>query len=145
MHVLKGKVTKLGLEIDVKVMPTSQRVAALKQAGLPFPQPMVIVGLLDTGAGCSCLDRGVVQGLGLDPRGVTRIHTPSTGTNYEERNQYDACLVIGEGYPKPLVLTLPVLGCDFASQGFFALIGRDVLDQCFLMYDGPARTFTLFF
>jgi hypothetical protein len=83
--------------------------------------------------------------MGLDPRGIVRIHTPSTGTNYEERNQYDASLVIGEGYPTPLTLTLPVLGCDFASEGFLALIGRDVLDRCFLMYDGPEKTYTLFF
>jgi hypothetical protein len=85
MHVLKGKVTELGPMVDVKVMPSSQRVAALKKAEMPYPQPLTVIGVLDTGAGCSCLDRTVVQQLGLDPRGIIRIHTPSTGTKYEER------------------------------------------------------------
>jgi len=140
MHVLKGKMTELGPMVDVKVMPSSQRVAALKKAEMPYPQPLTVIGVLDTGAGCSCLDRTVVQQLGLDPRGIIRIHTPSTGTKYEERNQYDVCMVIGEGCPEPLALTIPVLGCEFASEGFLALIGRDVLDRCLFEYNGPAKT-----
>ena len=105
----------------------------------------MITALIDTGAGCTAIDRHIATRLALEPRGVTKIHNPSTGTAYEERNLYDATLVIGEGYPTPLVVTLPVMESDFASQGFSALIGRDILDQCFLMYDGPAATFTLFF
>ncbi len=145
MHVLKGRVHGRGPMIDVKVMQSSQRVAALKQANLPYVHPVTILGLLDTGAGCSALDRGVIRTLGLNPTGMIKIHTPSTGTNYEERNLYDASLVIGEGYPKPLAVTLPILESDFASEGFLALIGRDILDQCFMMYDGPAASYTLFF
>jgi hypothetical protein len=145
MHVLKGRISKLGPMIDVKVMQSSQRVAALKRARMPYTQPVTVLALLDTGAGSSALDRQVVTSLGLGPTGIIKIHTPSTGTKYEERSLYDASLVIGEGYPTPLALTLPVLESDFASEGFLALIGRDVLDQCFLMYDGPAATFSLFF
>jgi len=145
MHVLKGRANERGLMIDIKVMQSNQRVDALKKADQPFSQPITILGLLDTGAGSTALDRGVVRSLGLQPRGITRIHTPSTGSQYEERNLYDAFLVIGENYPKPLALTLPVLECDLASEGFFALIGNDILGKCFLMYDGPEKSFTLFF
>lgn len=145
MHVLKGRVADRGPMIDVKVMQSQERVDALKQAKLSYSQPVTINGLLDTGASSSALDSNLVRSLGLEPRGIIKIHTPSTGSQYEVRNQFDACFVVGEGHPKPLVLTLPVLACDLASEGFLALIGRDILDQCFLMYDGPSSIFTLFF
>ena len=145
MHVLKGKTNERGLMIDIKVLQSEQRVYALKEAEQQFAPPVTIIGLLDTGAGSTALDRGIVQRLGLQPRGITRIHTPSTGDKYEIRNLYDACLVIGEGFPTPLVVTVPVLECDLASEGFYALIGNDILGKCFLMYDGPAKAFTLFF
>lgn len=145
MHVLKGKASNRGPLIEVKVMQSDQRVEALKRLGQSYVQPVVIPGLVDTGAGCTAIDRNVIHGLSLEPRGVTRIHTPTTGTDYEVRNLFDATLVVGEGYAKPLVLTIPVIESDFASQGFCALIGRDILDQCFFMYDGSAGTFSLFF
>jgi hypothetical protein len=85
----------------------------------------------------------VVSGLGLEHRGVVNIHTPSTGSAHVQLDQYDASLILGEGHPFPLVLTVPVVACDLTSQGFDALIGRDVLGRCQLHYDGPAGTFTL--
>ena len=44
MHVLKGKVTERGPMIEVKVMVTSQRVAALKQAGTETGTRLVCPG-----------------------------------------------------------------------------------------------------
>jgi hypothetical protein len=51
--------------------------------------------------------------------------------------------VLGEGQGDALVLTLSVIESDFAAQGFFALIGRDVLKSCRLIYDGPAEKLTI--
>jgi hypothetical protein len=143
MGRLEGRLTERGPMIDVKIMLTAQHVEALKRAGKPYAAPMTIRGLVDTGASSSCVDRNIVVGLGLAARGVVAIHTPSSGDAYEERLQYDACLVLGEGQGDALVLTLPVIESDFASQGFLALIGRDVLKSCRLIYDGPAETFTV--
>jgi len=103
MHVLKGAIRDRGLMIDVKVMQSDQRVEALKRSGAAYAQPVTITAQIDTGAGCTAIDRHIVARLALEPRGVTKIHTPSTGTAYEERNLYDATLVIGEGYPTPLL------------------------------------------
>jgi hypothetical protein len=143
MPRIEGKVDERGLLVDVKIMMTSSRVEALKRAGKPYAKPMTIVALVDTGASCSCVDRNVIAGLGLGKRGTVSIHTPSTGTGYIDRAQYDACLVLGEGQAGALVFTLPVIESEFASQGFLALIGRDVLGSCMLVYDGPASKFTL--
>lgn len=143
MPRIEGKVTERGPLIGVKIMLTSSRVEALKRAGQPYAAPQMILGLIDTGASCSSIDKNVIAGLGLSKRGVVPIHTPSTGPAYEYRDQYDACLVVGEGQPGALVFTLPVIESELATQGFLALVGRDVLDSCVLVYDGPASKFTL--
>lgn len=143
MGRLEGVLTERGPMVDVKLMLTAQRVAALKRAGRPFPQPMTVRALIDTGASCSAIDRNLARGLDLQPSGIVPIHTPSTGSAYEERLQYDVSMVLGEDQDNPLVVTMPVIESDFASEGFLALVGRNVLDLCVLVYDGPARTFTL--
>ena len=83
--------------------------------------------------------------LGLVERGKVSVHTPSTGSDYEAKDVFDACVVIGSGSPDPCVATIPVVASDFASEGFFALIGWTILERCFLVCDGPARVFTLSF
>jgi hypothetical protein len=54
-------------------------------------------------------------------------------------------MVLGETLPKSLIVTLPVIECDFSTQGFQALIGRDILRHCIFVCDGPADTFRLEF
>jgi hypothetical protein len=143
MPVLSGIVDRLGAMLDVKIMQSPQFVAALKTKNLAFAPPVVARGLIDTGASISAIDRRLVSVLGLQTRGTTAIHTPTTGTAYEIRNLYDVCLILGESQPQSLALVLPVIESEFASQGFEVLIGRDVLQKCDLRYDGPKNTFSL--
>jgi hypothetical protein len=79
----------VGPVIDVKVMQTNQRVEALKKAGQKYSSPVVIAGLIDTGASLSALDTVIVRMLGVAPRGVVSVHTPSTGAAYVTCNSYD--------------------------------------------------------
>ena len=116
---------------------------ALKKAGLPFSSPHVVLGLIDTGASLSALDESIVTALGLAPRNMISIHTPSTGAAYEKRMTFEALVVLGETSGKPLSKTITVLSCELATQGFFALIGRDLLQHCRFLYDGPENSFTL--
>jgi hypothetical protein len=44
-----------------------------------------------------------------------------------------------------LVLTVPVIATELASQGISALIGRDVLSSCLFVDDGNAGSFILAF
>lgn len=143
MPILSGQVDPRGLIVEVTVMLTPQRVQALKRAGLGFAGPLRVPSLIDTGASSSCLDLTVLGGLGLQPTGSTHIHTPSTGSQYETRDQYDVSLSLGVDQPHPLTLVLPVIGSSFASEGFLALIGRDVLCYCVLTYHGRGGQFAL--
>lgn len=132
-----------GAMLPIRVMQSDQYVEALKKAGLPFASPTTILAILDTGASGSAIDKDIVNQLSLQYRGYAEIHTPSTGPNVDYRGVYDATVVIGEGLSPPLVATLPLIECEFASRGFYALIGRDILNRCVLTFDGPAGSFHL--
>lgn len=132
-----------GATLFVRVMQSEDYVAALKQSGRPFAVPVSVPAILDTGASGSAIDREIVAQLSLPQLGSVEIHTPSTGTNVEFRDLHDATVVIGGGDPDPLVVTTGLIECEFASRGFFALIGRDILSRCVLEFNGPAGTFTL--
>lgn len=143
MGRLGGGMGTSGPRIDVKVMLPTTEVETRKKAGLDYGRPRVLRGLIDTGASCSAIDRDVAEDLKLTPRGFALVHTPTTGPDYVERLQYGACLVVGEGQPDALVLTLPVIESDLSTRDFQILVGRDVLRSCVFVYDGPTDVFTL--
>jgi len=73
--------------------------------------------------------------------------TPSTGSISHQTDQYDVGLAIpAPERAAPLLFpTVPVIACELLrSQGFHALIGRDILSQCVFVYNG-AGFFTLAF
>jgi hypothetical protein len=141
--ILTGKVSPWGPTVNIKAMQTNQRVEALKRAGQNFSSPMVVLGLMDTGASVSALDTQIVSSLGLAPRDIILIHTPPTGAACEKRISYDALFIAGKDTNDPLSKTIDVIGCELASQGFFALLGRNFLEACRFVYVGPDKSFSL--
>jgi hypothetical protein len=73
----------------------------------------------------------------------------STGGTFDLAHRYDVAITIpdpGANSKCHHVPTLPVLSRELrASCGLDAVIGRDVLKDCLLVYDGPAETFSLTF
>jgi hypothetical protein len=143
MAILTGKPGRQGAIVKVKVMQSEGRVAALKKAGRPFETPIVIFGLIDTGASSSVLDYRIVSHMKPEFRGPVSVQTPTTGSGFLTRDSYDVTLAFGEGQPDPLTITVLAIEADLITQGFDALIGRDVLSRCMLTYDGPANGFSL--
>jgi hypothetical protein len=119
---------------------------ALALVNQPVPNPIQILGMIDTGASCTCVDPIVLQQLSLSPTGSAPVFTPSTGPQPTPADQYDVSLLIyATTNAPPLVYhTIPVIQADLlAAQGFHALIGRDVLRGCLLFYDGQNNLFSL--
>ena len=56
---------------------------------------------------------------------------------------YDVSFVLGETETTSLIVPAPVIESEFATEGFLALLGRDVLRHCRFIYDGPEKLFTL--
>jgi predicted aspartyl protease len=143
LATLTDKLWQGGALVSIKVMQTQSQVESLKNAGLPFATPTVIIGLIDTGASRTVIESRIIKSMNLLQHGPVAIQTPSTGASFVVRDSYGATLVLGENEPDPLVVTVLAIEADIASQGFFALIGCDVLSRCVLTYDGPSGTYTL--
>lgn len=131
--------------IDAFVGVSSARHAALTAQNQAIPNPVRIRALVDTGASGTCVDPSVVASLGLTPTGQTPMSTPSTGTTPHIADQYDVSLIIPCQNKPPLVQQTVGVACVqlLAPQGFHALIGRDLLRQCVLTYDGTRGFFII--
>lgn len=123
------------------------RRAALIAAKQPVPNIQQIQGLVDTGASCTCVDPSVLNALGLSPTGQASVNTPSTGNTPHTADLYDVSVFVPGSDPGQralVVANIPVMCSELLqSQGFHALIGRDVLADCLLNYNGDEGTFTL--
>jgi hypothetical protein len=138
-----------GAIVNVSFMVSGPHREALKRAGKPIPEALVVRCLIDTGARGTAVDRTVVQSLGIPPSGTVLVHTSSTGQTPVRCNQFAVAvgIVMDDDhvhYPVRGVI-LQVTEMDLSRQNIQGLIGRDVLDQGIFLYNGCHRTLTLAF
>ena len=135
--------------LNVHLTVSEARRSALQSRGLEVPKPFRARGLLDTGASATCVDHSVPRALGLTtPTGEASMLTPSTQDGPVPANQYDCGLIIFATFNENpyFVRNLAVTEASlFERQGFHALIGRDVLANCVLIYNGTIEHYTLAF
>lgn len=127
--------------VNAVVAVSQPRAQVLRAAGQPVPTPVTIRALIDTGASGTCIDPSVLTALQLPQRGSVLVNTPTTGAAPVSAAQYDVALIIpGAPGDQPLVFqTIPVIASELlAAQAIHALIGRDILSRCVLMYNGAA-------
>ncbi|MBX3362873.1 MAG: hypothetical protein KF912_00395 [Phycisphaeraceae bacterium] len=92
------------------------------------------------------IDPSVIPPLGLHPASVMQAHTPSTDGQPIEMPVYDLSIWLYHAKSKhTLVRSFPVACAGLRSQGIDMLLGRDMLNECLLIYDGPARKYTISF
>lgn len=142
-HIIQP-ITHDGALVRAIIHISRERYSALLAAGVEAPEAISITALIDTGATGTCIDARVISQLGITPKGTVMVHTPSTGGIPVEIEQYDVAFGLFD--PKnqsKIITTLPVMASHF--DGFEALIGRDILDQLLLIYDGIAGQFTVAF
>lgn len=121
------------------------RIQALQAAGQPIPPPAKGTFLIDTGASCTCVDPALLAGLGIQPTGRVAIGTPSTAGVPHMCDQYDISIII-PGAPNGgahVIGAIPVVETHLQSQGIDGLIGRDVLKDCTLIYNGTGGHFAI--
>ena len=126
---------------------SQERHVALMAANLPIPASIPIRALVDTGASVTCIDPSILQSLALSPTGNATINTPSTGNSPIDVDQYDVGLIVppSAGNQHALILGTVAVICSelLISQGFHALIGRDILAHCLFYYNGVNGLFTI--
>lgn len=137
-----------GPVVTAAVSVSEGRRNALVAEGRAVPPMRIVRALVDTGASFTSVEPEVLRALELTPTGTIDIITPSTGTNVHTIDTYDVDFVIGAG-PADIPLSIPNLRIAssqlFLRQGIHALIGRDVLARCILIYNGAINAFSLCF
>lgn len=111
----------------------------------PIPAPVAGVALIDTGATRSCADNQVMSTLNVNPIGRVRLGTargrswhflyPAKFRFPEIRFEVEFSSVIG----------VDLRGQGIGKQRIIALIGRDLLSRCILVYNGTKGSFSLAF
>jgi hypothetical protein len=99
--------------------------------------------LVDTGASHCLIDEAVISGWGLHPKRAVSVRSASKQAQ-QQGQIYDLALELFVGNNTATwshraleVTALP--SHRFGGVPFKGLIGRDVLEQCRLVYDGPHR------
>jgi hypothetical protein len=134
----------VGPIIQVLIGVSSPRQQALTAAGIAIPAPVTGNFLIDTGASGTCVDPDLVKKLGIPPSGSISIQTPSTQGNPHQCSTYDVMLFIpSSASGGHFIEVMPVFETHLSGQGIDGLLGRDVLQNCVLIYNGTTNLFTL--
>ncbi|MFH1067354.1 MAG: retropepsin-like aspartic protease [bacterium] len=137
----------LGPLIDVFIGVSEPRHAALLKAGAVIPSAIVVKALVDTGASHTAVDPNVMTMLGLQPKRTAQTISPTTGVEPHTCHTYDVSIHVPLGTATTLFskLAWEVTCLKLKHQGFEMLLGRDILADGLLIYDGKAGTFAMAF
>jgi len=143
-----GMLLQAGPILPVQVQVPAALAQQLQATNQAIPTPIAGIALVDTGATMSAVEVTVVQSLGIQPVGTAVV---GTAGGKQMQAVYPARFSFpGTGLPHIDCSSLfgaSLLGISPAGGGqpLIALIGRDILTQFVLVYNGPAATFSLCF
>ena len=96
--------------------------------------------MIDTDAGCCCVEESVLRRLQLQPVNQVEVRSP----NGPRRQSVFLARFSFPGSAIPPV-DRAIVGVQMGDDETIALIGRDFLLQCLLVYNGPAGSCSLAF
>jgi len=131
--------TQRGPVVQVTVNVEQHIAQQLLQEGQVLPTPVSGLALLDTGATRTCIDETVAQSLHLPVIDVATIASATHAST--QQNVYPIQIEVSG---LPIKINAPkAIGVPLSVQGLIVLIGRDVLQNCTLFYNGLTGSFTL--
>jgi len=133
--LLRGPVFQVTLGIAESI---AQQLA---QQGQTVPEPIAGWALLDTGASSTCIDDAAAQKLKLPVIDKGKISSASHDSI--DVNIYPA-LISFTGTPIKVNI-LKAMGANLKSQDLIALLGRDMLQNFAVFYNGVVGQITLSF
>lgn len=119
-----------GAVLEVQIGPT--QASAEPDAA----KPVIVRAMIDTGAARSSIDRGIAERLKLQPFATADMITPAAPEPRQVK-QYKIDMLLRHPQIEVQVGPLSVTEASLADQGFYAIIGRDVLSKALMTYDGP--------
>jgi hypothetical protein len=134
------------LALTVVIGHNLKALSVLAAAGRALPSPVWAAGMIDTGTNVTCVTPDLLRRLGLSPTGQGSSRTAG---GLAAVNLFEVSLSIPPaGNAAGPMLTrhdLIVMEMPGPIPGVEVLIGMDILMDCKLLVDGPARQFTLEF
>jgi hypothetical protein len=134
------------LKLTVVIGHGRRALGGLLAAGQPLPSPIWTPGVVDTGSTITCVTPALIQQLALQTIGTGYSQTVAGQATV---NLFEVSLSIPPpGNVPGSMLTrhdLVVMEMPSPIPGVEVLIGLDILLDCKLVLDGPARRFTLAF
>lgn len=127
-----------GPRVQITLSPLDEQIKSLTGKGEDIPAPVAGHALIDTGASSTCIDQTAATKAGLAVVGSGPMHS---ATHADEIVPIYAGLMNIHGLSN--VETRSAYGVNLAPQGLIALIGRDVLSKCILVYNGIDDSFSL--
>ena len=124
------------VQVHFAASPPYQEI--LQAARRPIPPPVPAIALIDTGACFTAIRQGLLTSLGLQPVGITHIHSASH-SNVPCPQYYVQVLM------PPTVVNMWWIGTvvEMPLTGIDCLIGRDLLAHGVLIYSGVTASWTL--
>jgi hypothetical protein len=149
----RGRITPTGPLVKVRVRNVPQWQAALEReqsdGGLALPQPVSGWGLVDTGAAITMVRPDVAQGLRACPAPALALKGLHPAKPWETvpaetvPARYLVVEVVGLSGGFTVIAGELPFGDALPGEEIVALLGRDVLAQLRLVYDGPAGMLVL--
>lgn len=130
--------SETGPILSVKISITPEDAALMKKEGISVPDSRSGQMLIDTGSGLCAIDQGLADD--LDAR-VIDFSDVSGATGSEIRQIYAISLEFTETKLPPLFVRC--VGLPLSRLGIAGVIGREVLKDYELFYNGPLSQITL--
>ena len=130
---------RLRVKLDVR---DSLRTA-LATSGMSAPTPLEEEAMIDTGASITCIDREVVQRLGLLPVTKEEVRTPNGPPAGEQWDVYYLSLRIENAAGDFWRPAIRAVEAAIAHTGVKVLLGSEALENCVFLYDRRGHVFSL--
>lgn len=141
MPALIKRISNLHFEgptIEIIIFPPAPIMEDFQKKNEPIPQKKILA-LIDTGASNSCIDIKIAKELELVSRDFISVLTPS---GISDHFTYDVAIMLPQQLQYKSFF-IEVTGGDLERQPYDALIGRDILESCTLIYNGWDGSFQL--
>ena len=127
--------------LQIAVGPSRELIAAFTPLGAQLSAPQRVTALIDTGAFATVLSPEIVAALKIRPVGTASVNTPST-TAPLQYNRYHINVYFDDVF---VIENVFAVEAPMGGAQYQCLIGRDILRQATLLYNGPQNQFSLTF
>lgn len=140
MPRVQSKIGHDGAIVTVRVEIGETEEAALRAAGRPIPIPFPTTALIDTGASHTAVHPMILTHLGVAQTGTALVSVP--GQDQVSLPLYRVRISLGARLPPFAVRATRIIP---ATHTVAVLIGRDILADATLLFDGENQAISLWF